>query len=497
MKKMVSGFTAAALLVSPFGGSFAGAESHDEKRVIVVFEETADSREMGDAVKEAGGVVTESFEQVPVATAEVPAGGIDELLDDPAVQSVEEDILISLNTQSVDWGIPNTNTPKAWTSGWTGEGVKVAVVDSGIAAHTDLRIAGGVSTVDYTASYSDDQGHGTHVAGIIAAADNSYGVVGVAHEASIYAVKAFNAEGQAYLSDLVEGIDWAITNDMDIINLSAGTRSDSTAFRSVIDKAYANGILVVAASGNNGTSDTSVDTVNYPARYDSAIGVAAVDKYGRRASFSSAGPDVEVAAPGVRIMSTYTGGQYAYMDGTSMATPYVTGVLALMKQAYPNLSNKELRALLTEQAKDLGVAGRDVSFGYGLVQASEFEPMAEPAAMMGLKLNASSITGVPGTERALTVTAAYDDGTSRDVTAEAAWTSDNAAVAEVAGGKVTLKGYGTTIVRVSFDGQSAAIAVDVPEPVTLTDLDLSASSVSGEIGESVQVAATADYSDGS
>ncbi|OLN21288.1 hypothetical protein BTO30_15800 [Domibacillus antri] len=258
-----------------------------------------------------------------------------------------------------------------------------------------MTVAGGGSTVNCTSAYSDDQGHGTHVAGIIGAQNNSFGVKGAAYESELYAVKAFNQDGAAYLSDMIEGIDWSISNGMDIINLSAGTQVESAVLQSVVDQAYASGLLIVAAAGNDGAPDGLEDTVDFPARYSSVIGVGAVDSYFSRASFSSTGPAVEVAAPGVRILSTYLEDQYAYMSGTSMATPYVTGKLALLKQAYPRLTNEELRQVLIEHTQDLGPAGRDPFFGYGLIQASSFtEPIEfkEENPLTGITLSANSVS---------------------------------------------------------------------------------------------------------
>lgn len=279
--------------------------------------------------------------------------------------------MISVESQTQDWGIVRTDAPAAWESEFTGKGVKIAIVDTGIAAHEDLVVEGGVSFVSYTSSYSDDYGHGTHVAGIIGARNNALGTVGIAPESSLYAVKVLDNNGSGYLSNVAAGIDWAITNKMNIINLSLGSSSSSTTLKKAVDSAYSKGILVVAAAGNSGTSSGSGDNVQYPARYDSVIAVAATDINDKRAYFSSTGNTVEVAAPGVDIVNTYLNNQYAKMSGTSMAAPYATGNLALIMQAYPGLSAASLRIKLRESTKDLGSAGKDTWFGYGLIQAPD------------------------------------------------------------------------------------------------------------------------------
>lgn len=164
---------------------------------------------------------------------------------------------------------------------------------------------------------------------------------------------------------------------MDIINMSLGSPSYSEALDIVASKAYNNGILLVAAAGNEGTADTTINNVGYPAKLSSVIAVAATDINNSRAYFSSTGAEVEVSAPGVNIKSTYLKNGYATMSGTSMATPMVAGDLALLKQANPKLTNTQLRDLMDnipadiEQPRvlDLGLTGRDNVFGYGLIQA--------------------------------------------------------------------------------------------------------------------------------
>lgn len=381
MKRLGSGSIALALLLSGFGGISVSAQAEKEQNMIVVFEEQLDEAEMKETIEGAGGTPTEEYGEVGIASAELTETAIDELRQDPAVHTIEEDAIFELQAQKEDWGIATSNIPAAWNAGFTGKGIKIAVIDSGISRHEDLKLAGGVSTVDYTQSYNDDQGHGTHVAGIIGGLNNGYGVKGVAYDAQLYAVKAFDADGQAFVSDMIEGINWSVANGMDIINLSAGSQTDSSAFKAAADKAYDSGLLIVAAAGNDGDSTGKRDTVDFPARYPSVIAVGAVDRYSRRTEFSSTGSSVEVAAPGDRILSTYTGNQYAYLSGTSMATPYAAGELALIKEAYPSLGNKELRQVLINHTRDAGPAGKDPYYGYGIIRASSFAamPLLQPA----------------------------------------------------------------------------------------------------------------------
>jgi minor extracellular protease Epr len=293
-----------------------------------------------------------------------------------AVLSLTAGLLFSQFTsvsaeQKTDWGIDRIEAPKAWNSGFTGKGIKIAILDTGIKPHTDLQIAGGVSFKTYTTSYYDDNGHGTHMAGIIGAKNNEYGSVGIAPDASLYAVKVLNKNGEGEIDTLVKGIEWSIANKMDIINLSLSLdeQIDNAKLRAALDKAYSSGILIVGAAGNHGRSNGSGDTVEYPARYNSVIAVSAMDTANKRLSNSATGSTVEVTAPGANIYSTYIDNKYAAINGTSAASSYVSGNLALLKQRYPGLSNTGIRTKMQQLTLDLGAGGKDTFYGYGLIKA--------------------------------------------------------------------------------------------------------------------------------
>lgn len=338
----------------------------EQDRVLVFFKDEVNK----ETIEGTGGEVLSVAEEIPIATAAVPPEEIENLKQNRDVLLVEKDQIISVHQQNMDWGIGKINSPTAWRSNLTGKGIKISVVDTGIdTGHVDLRIAGGTSVVSYTTSYNDDNGHGTHVTGIIGALNNNVGTVGVAPDADIYAVKVLDETGAGFLSDIIKGIDWSITNKMDIINLSLGSEEPSLSLQSIVKKAYDNGILVVASSGNSGSSPT-LNTMNYPAQYNSVISVGAVDSSLKVANFSSSGPTLETTAPGVNILSTYKENSYEILSGTSMAAPYVTGNLALIKQANPEASVDQLRTLLQNNVLDLGDFGRDHLYGYGFIQSS-------------------------------------------------------------------------------------------------------------------------------
>lgn len=344
-----------------------------QKQVIVVLKDTINTKNKSLELRSKG-KVTRDFNNVHSLKTNLSDSEILDLKKDPNVLSVEEDAKISIVQDNEDWGITQVGAENSWTSGYTGLGVKVAVIDTGInTTHPDLEtaIAGGISEVSYTTSYEDDNGHGTHVSGIIGARQNGTGIVGIAPGVSIYAVKAMDSSGSGYISDTIAGIDWSIQNHMDIINMSISTASGSKALQNACDTAYADGILLVAAAGNTGTANVknNTDTINYPAKYNSVIAVGATDSSNIRASFSSTGKELEVVAPGVNIVSDFLNGQTVTMSGTSMSTPYVAGDLALLKQANPGYTNVELRSLLDKNVTDLGTTGKDNLYGYGLIKA--------------------------------------------------------------------------------------------------------------------------------
>lgn len=279
--------------------------------------------------------------------------------------------------QTLPWGVDRVEGDIAWATS-TGDAVKVAVIDTGIdLAHPDLvaRVDGGFNAINPARSYTDDNGHGTHVAGTIAAAANEIGVVGVAPGADLYAVKVLDKTGSGWVSDIIEGIQWAIDNHMDVINMSLGSSSYSSAFDTACQKAIDAGVVIVAAAGNSGPGS---DTVGYPAKFARVIAVSATDRSDTIASFSSVGPAVDLAAPGVGIYSTYKGQTYATLSGTSMASPHVAGVVALVLKTSVGSDDadhdgvwdpSEVQHRLTRTAQDLGAPGVDDSYGSGLVRA--------------------------------------------------------------------------------------------------------------------------------
>lgn len=365
MKKRIFILIIIMLLSVPL---YPSATEETTERILIMFKGPIDEQILQQETIE----IHHIFESLSAVSATVPVSNIERLKEQPNIMKIEQDHEVEVNEQVENWGYDHVLAEHANTNGWTGKGVKVGIIDTGIRTdHPDLRVAGGVSFVENSISYEDDQGHGTHVAGIISALDNEIGTVGVAPEAELYAIKSLNNEGNGNLSDVIAGIEWAIQNKLDVINLSLTSDTGSYPLESVLENAYNSGILVIAASGNAYTTLPSNIDVLYPARYESVIAVGSVNSNYTKSSFSYFGPSLDFVAPGESIYSTFTQPDYAKRQGTSMAAPFVSGIMALYVQAYPDLTNKEIRKLAQENACDLGEPGKDTSYGYGVIQAIE------------------------------------------------------------------------------------------------------------------------------
>lgn len=359
----------------------------------------------------------------PIVVAELPPRAVERLKNARGVVRVEYDAKVfaypkppsppgrdkdkepSQPAQEIPWGIERINATGAWSvsDGFSGGVIEVAIIDTGIDRdHPDLKdnIAWGVSVLNGRIStkpnsYQDRNGHGTHVAGTIAAINNEIRVVGVAPAVEIYAIKALGNDGSGYISDIILGIEQAllgpdgvldsdgdgiIVGDLDddaaeVISMSLGGSADLQSLHDAIKTAYDYGVVIVAASGNEGSL-----TPIYPAAYPEAIAVGATDSNDQVPWWSNRG--VEVSAPGVDILSTYPNDSYETLQGTSMATPHVSGVVALIQAAHYNkygsvlpvgtfddMGTNTVRGILHSTADDHGSPGWDADYGYGIVRA--------------------------------------------------------------------------------------------------------------------------------
>lgn len=355
------------------------------RRVIVLFDEGAAPVALGKAAA-LGAHPDARLPLIRGAAMTLPPGlSIDRLRAVPGIAHVEYDLTASVlkapapvqPAQTTPWGVDRVGADSAWAS-TTGDTVKVAVVDTGIStSHPDLvaNLAGGFNAINPSKSHNDDNGHGSHVAGIIGASVNTIGVVGAAPDVDLYAIKVLGRSGSGWVSDIIEGIQWAVDHDIDVINMSLGASGYSSAFDLACQQALDAGVTIVAAAGNSGPD---MGTVEYPAAFDGVLGVSATDSSDAIAWFSSRGEGVDLAAPGVGILSTYKGSAYATMSGTSMASPHVAGVVALVlttpvgsddTDADGTWDPAEVGTRLARTAEDLGSPGADPLFGSGLVRA--------------------------------------------------------------------------------------------------------------------------------
>jgi subtilisin family serine protease len=255
-----------------------------------------------------------------------------------------------------------------------GAGITIGVVDSGVQGdHPDLagRVLGGAAiqnaAVTLNGGATDVNGHGTHVAGIIAAGENGVGIVGVAPEATILPVRVLDSTGSGLNSDIGDGIKWAVDHGANVINISIGSSTNSASVATAVDYAVQRGVTVVAAAGNNHQAATGADAPQYPAALDSTVAVAALSQSGAIASYSTNGAYVDVAAPGSNIWSTIPVSTWGSKSGTSMASPHVTALIALILGSRGSVAPAAMLSRLTSTAADAGPAGFDSMFGWGRI----------------------------------------------------------------------------------------------------------------------------------
>jgi len=316
---------------------------------------------------------------------------IEELKGTPGIIGAEENYRRTISTlpgSSVpndplfqeQWSMVSGNVQGAWDMGATGLGVTIAIVDTGVALkHPDLmgNLVPGYNAItesEAPGATQDDNGHGTHVSGIAAAERNGVGIVGVAYQAKIMPVKVINSTGDGYDDTIADGIVWAADHGAKIINLSLGSENgahSSDILRQVVAYAYNKGCLLVAAAGNYDPKSQGNPGVSYPASDPHVLAITATDKTDNGASYSVAGPEIALAAPGDSIASDWwsqtEGLGYAKASGTSMAAPFVAGEAALIWSQHLGWSRDQVIQVLETGVRDFGALGRDNAYGYGFV----------------------------------------------------------------------------------------------------------------------------------
>lgn len=282
------------------------------------------------------------------------------------VHVIPHKVIVNIaEANEVPTGVELIQAPKIWPV-TKGKGITIAVLDTGCDHHPELkeRIIGGQNFTDDDGGnpdiFLDYNGHGTHVAGTIAAQENNQGIIGVAPEANLLIVKVLNRIGAGQYDWIIKGIHYAIEQKVDIISMSLGGQLDVPDLHEAIKKAIAHNILVVCAAGNEGDGDENTDEYAYPGHYNEVISVGAINHERNPTDFTNSHKQIDLVAPGKEILSTHLNGKYATLSGTSMAAPHVSGALALIK----NIVNESFERELTEPELYAQLIRRTVPLGF-------------------------------------------------------------------------------------------------------------------------------------
>ena len=427
--------------------------------IVVRFRAGTTPLQMAGAHHQAGGrpkdVIPAIGVQVVTLPARAAAAALRTYAADPRIMYAEPDYVAEVVAAPNDpyfssqWGLGKVEAAVAWDTTTGSAGVVIAILDTGVDInHPDLKDKI-VKNVNFTGSstYSDIQGHGTHVAGIAAAStNNGIGVAGLGYDASIMNVKVLGDDGSGYYSWVTSGIIWAADNGAQVINMSLGGTSSSRALEDAINYAWSKGVVVVAAAGNYGSSSPF-----YPAYYANCMAVAATDANDSKASWSNYGSWVDVAAPGVNIYSTLRGSSYGYKSGTSMASPFVAGLAALVfttegDASSNGLLNDDVRARIESTCDDIGLSG----IGAGRINAARAVQGGQKEPQPGVQIvKTADPTSVSEADTAITYTYTVTNTGEVDLT--------GLAVADDRLGSVTLTA--TTLAAGAFTGGTATYTV--------------------------------------
>ena len=356
-------------------GEASPREEESTMEVLVGFEDVATPGDH-DFVEARGGEIINELDRINVLVVELPEREAEKAMErwshSPRITFVEENgVMHALGEGS--WGTERIGSREVQEKS-TGEGVKVGILDTGIDVNHEAfgyNIVGGKAIVECSPhphcdeEWDDDHGHGTHVAGTVGSVNEK---IGVATDVNLYSIKVLDQRARGSVSDVSEGIIWAADNDMDVINMSLGSSNDSygDTIERAVKEAHKEGVIQVAAAGNNNLEE---DSVVYPAAFEEVIAVSATNKDDEMADFSSIGPEVEFAAPGADIYSAWEGGRYYEGNGTSMSSPHVAGVAALVLAMDGYETEEDVRSRLRDTAEDIGFS--EDKQGYGLINAAE------------------------------------------------------------------------------------------------------------------------------
>jgi len=491
MRKAILASVIAVLLISSFSTIVFAAPPDNQapisdfssEQILVKFKPGTSLPEAAEIHRQAGGQVRDTIPGIGVQVVMVPKGQATEKVkaysSQPSVAYAEPDYIAEALGEPDDtyfdeqWGMQKVQAPEAWSVTTGSASVSIAILDTGVDLdHPDL-IDKIVSNVNFSDSPTADDvyGHGTHVAGIAAAStNNGIGVAGLGYDATIMNVKVLRDNGSGYHSWIAAGIIWAADNGAEVINLSLGGGDSSQVLEDAVNYAWSKGVVVVAAAGNNGNS-----FLCYPAGYASCIAVAATDAHDEKPLWSNYGDWVDVAAPGTGIYSTLKDDSYGYKAGTSMASPHVAGLAALVFTTVTDVNgngylNDEVRSRIESTCDDIGISG----IGSGRINAARAVgdiPPVLPGRISGQVTDAEDGSAISGAQ--------VSDGTRTvltDVTGQYAINDVPSGSYEVVAGK---EGYETSSSAVNVFSETTAVAdfslseIIVPGSITgsVTDVE--------------------------
>jgi len=469
MKKTVVALAVAILLISSLPSIVFAAppdnpgpvSGFSQEQILIKFKPDISLPEAAEIHRQLGGQVKQTIAGIGVQVVTVPQGQVMEKAKaysaNARVAYAEPDFMAEALGSPDDpgfvnqWGMVKAQAPQAWEVTTGSSSINIAILDTGVDLdHPDLanKI---ISNVNFSGSASVDDyyGHGTHVAGIAAAiTNNGIGVAGLGCNSTIMNVKVLDDSGMGTYSWIASGIIWAADNGAELINMSLGGSSGSSALKDAVDYAWSKGVVVVAAAGNDGST-----TPSYPAYYANCIAVAATDASDAMAYFSTYGKWVDVAAPGLSIYSTLRNNGYGYKSGTSMAAPHVAGLAALVFTTVSDVNgdgklNDEVRSRVEITCDDIGVSG----IGHGRINAAR--------AVGNVPVLSGSITGsiTDARDGSPVLGAAVTDGT-RIATTDA---SGKYAIADVPAGS-----YEVTASKEGYESSTGGAAVTSATTVVL------------------------------
>jgi thermitase len=479
MRKIIVALAVALLLISSFPTIVLGAppdntapvSDFSSQQILVKFKPGTSLPEVAEIHRQLGGQVKETIQGIDVQVVTVPKGQemakVKAYSANAKVAYAEPDFVAEVMDTPDDpgfgnqWGMVKVQAPQAWDVTTGSSSINIAILDTGVDQdHPDLanKI---ISNTNFSNSPTADDvyGHGTHVAGIAAAStNNGIGVAGLGYTATIMNVKVLGDTGSGAYSWIASGIIWAANNGAEIINLSLGGSSKSSTLADAVNYAWSKGVVVVAAVGNSGNTVPS-----YPAYYGNCIAVAATDANDAKASWSNYGDWVDVAAPGVSIYSTLINNGYGYKSGTSMASPHVAGLAALVFATVSDTNgdgklNDEVRSRIEATCDDIGVTG----IGHGRINAARAVGSVPvlPGKISGQVTDAKDRSAISGAQ--------VSDGIATTLTdATGSYTIDNVAPGsyQVVASK---EGYQTSSLTVNvFSGTTAVVNFSLSQIIAL------------------------------